>query len=154
MPSKCYIATRNTLWIYARRLKLRRHSHMTYKVDLCFDTNHYSIVSWIKKMRPKVFNPVIWKYKYSHVITCVEVEHGRNHLITGHWWKPLTSVREITNNVSDSQGTLVQSNECESMIWGRTFGGISRSGVNNENPRRMWGNPPLRHSSSKVPICF
>jgi hypothetical protein len=28
------IATKNTLWIYARRLKLWQHSHMTYKVDL------------------------------------------------------------------------------------------------------------------------
>jgi hypothetical protein len=24
------------------------------------------------------------KYESNHVITCVEVEHGRNHLITGH----------------------------------------------------------------------
>jgi hypothetical protein len=24
------------------------------------------------------------KYESDHVITCVEVEHGRNHLITGH----------------------------------------------------------------------
>jgi hypothetical protein len=23
-------------------------------------------------------------YESDHVITCVEVEHGRNHLITGH----------------------------------------------------------------------
>ena len=56
---KCYITTRNTLWIYVRRLELRQHSHMTYKVDLCTDTNHtYSIATWIKKMRPRVFNPV------------------------------------------------------------------------------------------------
>jgi hypothetical protein len=24
------------------------------------------------------------KYESNHVITCVEFEHGRNHLITGH----------------------------------------------------------------------
>jgi hypothetical protein len=24
------------------------------------------------------------KYESNHVITCVEVEHGKNHLITGH----------------------------------------------------------------------
>jgi hypothetical protein len=24
------------------------------------------------------------KYESDHVITCVEVKHGRNHLITGH----------------------------------------------------------------------
>ena len=35
MPSKYRIATKNTLWIYARKFKLRRHSHETYKVDLC-----------------------------------------------------------------------------------------------------------------------
>jgi hypothetical protein len=82
---KCYIAARNTLWLYVRRLELRRHSHVTYKVDLCTETNHtYSIVAWIKKMRPEVFNPVTWKYESSHAITCAEVKHGRNHLITGH----------------------------------------------------------------------
>jgi hypothetical protein len=35
-------------------------------------------------MRSSVFNPVVHKYKYSHAITGVEVEHGINHLITDH----------------------------------------------------------------------
>ena len=35
-----------------------------------------------------------------------EVEHGRNHLITGQLCEPLTSAREITINVNDSQDTL------------------------------------------------
>ena len=43
------------------------------------------------------------------------VEHGRNHLITDHWYIPLTDAREITNDDNDSQGTLVHSNECEWM---------------------------------------
>ena len=43
-------------------------------------------------------------------------------------------MREITINVNDSQDTLVQSNECESMSLGRTLDEISRSGVDNENP--------------------
>ena len=42
-----------------------------------------------------------------------EVEHGRNHLITGQLCEPLTSTREFTINVNDSQGTLVQSTKCE-----------------------------------------
>jgi hypothetical protein len=58
---------------------------MTYKVDLCANLNHtYSITAWIKKMRPRVFRPITGKYESSHAITCAEVEHGRNHLITGH----------------------------------------------------------------------
>ena len=60
-------------------------------------------------MRSRVFNPVVRKYESNHAITGVEVEHGRNHLITGHWWKPLTSAREITIDVNDSQGIEVQS---------------------------------------------
>ena len=35
----------------------------------------------------------------------VDVEHGRNHLITGQWCKPLTSVGETTRNVNGSQST-------------------------------------------------
>ena len=36
-----------------------------------------------------------------------EVEHGRNHLITCQWWKPLTSARDTTINVKDSQGVEI-----------------------------------------------
>jgi hypothetical protein len=53
------------------------------------------------------------KYESNHVITCVEVKHGRNHLITGHQCIPLASAREITIDVDDSQGTTVQSIDCE-----------------------------------------
>ena len=56
----------------------------------------------------------------NHVNRCPDVEHGRNHLITGQWCEPLTSAREITINVNDSQGTLVRSNECEWMSWSQT----------------------------------
>ena len=44
---------------------------------------------------------------------CVDVEHGRNHLITDQCGILLTSMREITNDDNDSQGNLVHSNECE-----------------------------------------
>jgi hypothetical protein len=37
-----------------------------------------------KRMISRVFNIVTQKYESNHVITCVEVEHGRNHLITNH----------------------------------------------------------------------
>jgi hypothetical protein len=53
------------------------------------------------------------KYESYHVITCVEVKHGRNHLITGHRCIPLTSAREIIIDANDSQGAIVQSIDCE-----------------------------------------
>ena len=63
--------------------------------------------------QPRVIIPIpIW-YESDHVNRCLDVEHGINHLITGQWCEPLTSVREITINVNDSQGTLVHSSECE-----------------------------------------
>jgi hypothetical protein len=52
-------------------------------------------------------------YDPNHVNRCLDVEHGRNHLIIGQWCKLLTSAREIIINVNDSQGTLVHSIECE-----------------------------------------
>ena len=63
--------------------------------------------------QPRVFLLILMRYESNHVNICSDVEHGRNHLITGQWGKPLTSAREITIDVNDSQGTLVQSNECE-----------------------------------------
>ena len=63
--------------------------------------------------RPRVFLPIPMWYKSNHVNRCLDVEHGRNHLITGQWCEPLTSAREIAINVNDSQGTLVHSSECE-----------------------------------------
>ena len=47
----------------------------------------------------------------------VEVEHGRNHLITGQWCEPLTSVMEITNDNNDSQGIIVHYDEWEWISW-------------------------------------
>ena len=63
--------------------------------------------------QPRVFLPILMWYDSNHVNRCPDVEHGRNHLITGQWCEPLTSVREITINVNASQGTLVHSSECE-----------------------------------------
>ena len=63
--------------------------------------------------QPRVFIPILIWYESNHVNRCLDVEHGRNHLITGQWCEPLTSAREITINVNDSQGTLVHSSKCE-----------------------------------------
>ena len=67
MPSKYSIATRNTLWIYARKFKLRRHNHETYKVDLCVTNYTYSITTWTKRWyrgssipSPKSMNLTMW----------------------------------------------------------------------------------------------
>ena len=94
------IATNYTLWIhvikilhshqkYTVDLCIRKckfiHSHETYKVDLCVNSNHkYTIATWAKKIRSRVFNLVVRKYESNHAITGVEVEHGRNYFITGH----------------------------------------------------------------------
>jgi hypothetical protein len=70
--------------------------------------------------QPRVFLPIPLWYNSNHVNRCLDVEHGKSHLITGQWCEPLTSVREITINVNDSQGTLVHPNECEWMSWSQT----------------------------------
>jgi hypothetical protein len=101
---------------------MTRHSHDQYKVDLC---NSVCVICPIETpsqprqsiyqmiTQPRVFLPIPMWYDSNHVNRCLDVEHGRNHLITGQWCEPLTSAREITINVNDSQGTLVHSTECE-----------------------------------------
>ena len=79
-----------------------------------------------------------------------EVEHGRNHLITGQLCEPLTSVREIIINVNDSQGTPIHSYECEWMDWCRTLEWIFRSKVNDVNLCQERENLSLRHTDLKV----
>ena len=117
-----------------KRLKLG-HSYQTYNVDLCqMDTNlsttmtiqmwiharthiNYSIATWGKQWALNKYRGYSSRLPQSTILSmwlqCLDVEHGRNHLITGQWWEPWTSVREITINVNHSQGTLVQSTECE-----------------------------------------
>ena len=87
-------------------------------------------------------------------LQCSDVEHGRNHLITGQWCEPSTSAREITIDVNDSKGTLVQSLECELMIWCQTFYRIYQSKVNNVNLCRERENLSLRHIDIKVLNLF
>ena len=108
---------------------MTRHSHDQYKVDLC---NSICVIVQEKLLRnlgkvhmkvitqPRVFLLIPMWYESNHANRCPDVEHGRNHLITGQWCELLTSAREITINVNDSQGTLVHSNECEWMSWSRT----------------------------------
>jgi hypothetical protein len=94
------MATNHTLWIHVIMIQ---HSHEKYTVDLCYkdsnldiatrntrwiyvsvQTYEYSIATWIYVTVSRVFISIIPKYESIHVITGVEVEHGRNHLITGH----------------------------------------------------------------------
>jgi hypothetical protein len=58
-----------------------RHTQWIY---VLVQTYEYVIVTWTDIMRSRVFISIVPKYKSSHVITSVEVEHGRNHLITDH----------------------------------------------------------------------
>jgi len=48
-------------------------------------------------------------YESNHVNKGVEVEHDKHHLITGQLFNSLTDMRETTNDVNGSQGTVVQS---------------------------------------------
>ena len=110
------------------------HSYQTYNIYLYHTDANMSttmnIQMWIHAMNhintpsqpgeinecltdTKIFVSSSTKYNYINVITCIDVEHGRNHLIIGQWWKLLIIAREITIDVNDSQGTLVRSTECE-----------------------------------------
>ena len=116
-----------------RRLKFG-HSYQTYNVDLfLMDANmskttdiQCGSMQWLvqniplqlerrqnAQWTPRVFILFLRKYDSIHVNRCIEVEHGRNLLITSQWCEPLTCAREITIIVNDSQGTLVHSTECE-----------------------------------------
>ena len=83
-----------------------------------------------------------------------EVKHGRNLLITSQWCEPLTSEREITIDLNDFQGTLVQSTERQSMSWCRTPSRFHRSKVNDVNLCREWENLSLSHTYLKVLNLF
>ena len=87
-------------------------------------------------------------------LQCSEVEHGRNHLITGQWCEMLTSAREITIDVNDSQGTIVQYTKCEYMIWCRALSRIFWSKVNDVNLCQERENISLRHIDLKVLNLF
>ena len=72
-------------------------------------------------------NVQIWIHAMTHTNTPSQLGESNEHLkntqglrlifhrvlIVNQWWEPLTSVREITIDVDDSQGTLVQYTECE-----------------------------------------
>jgi hypothetical protein len=60
------IAIKHTQWIYVSQIIHILQRNLDHK-----DNTH-----GIQSHRPK--------YESNHVITCVEEEHGRNHLITGH----------------------------------------------------------------------
>jgi hypothetical protein len=94
------MATKHTLWIHVIMI---HHIHEKYTVDICLKnsnsdiaTRHtqwiyvsvqiyeYFIATWTDILRSMVFIAIIHKYESSHVITCVEVKHGRNYLIIGH----------------------------------------------------------------------
>jgi hypothetical protein len=94
------MATNYTLWIHVIMIQ---HSHEKYTMDACYNdsnlnitmqntwwiyvlvqTYEYSIANWTDMAISKVFISIVLKHKSIHVITGVEVKHGRNHLITGH----------------------------------------------------------------------
>jgi hypothetical protein len=60
------IATKHTQWIYVSQI-----IHTPSQPGSLKDN-----IQGLQSHRPK--------YESNHVITCVEVEHGRNHLITSH----------------------------------------------------------------------
>ena len=95
------------------------HSHNHTNVDPCWYFIQYT-PSQPGEKAMSVFNKYpgsLYRLPQSMILSMwlqwSEVKHGRNQLITDQWCKSLTSVREITIDVNDSQGTLVQSTECE-----------------------------------------
>ena len=93
------------------------HNHDHTNVDPCCESCKDSITTWGKQWAlnryPGSSSHLPQSMILSMWLQCFDVEHDRNHLITGQWWEPLTSAREITIDVDDSQGTLVQYHECE-----------------------------------------
>ena len=60
------IAMKHTQWIYVSQNIHILHCNLDHKDN----------IQGLQSHRPK--------YESIHVITCVEVEHGRNHVITDH----------------------------------------------------------------------
>jgi len=59
------------------------------------------------KRVPRVFISILNQYDSNHANTCADVEHGRYRLINSHQCILLTSAREITSCVNESQGNIV-----------------------------------------------
>ena len=66
--------------------------------------------------QPRVFKTPSYDMILAMWLQCLDVEHGRNHLITGHWCIPLTDVRRITIDDDDLQDISAHFVECE-WIW-------------------------------------
>ena len=144
----------DTLWIHTSVTRIHRnhwniqrgaaiqtiHSHRPIQCGSMWQySEQNSIATWDKVCnmlvitRSQGLHPESISTNLAMRINVLDVEHGRNRLITGHWCIPLTSARETTNNDNDPQGTPVQSNEYEYMIWCRILNGIFRSAANDVN---------------------
>jgi len=62
---------------------------------------------------PRVFKTPTYDMIPSMWLQFLEVEHGRNHLITGHWCELLTNARRITIDDDDLQDISTHFIECE-----------------------------------------
>jgi hypothetical protein len=69
-----------------------RHSHDQYNVDLCNNVCDICPIEFLRSLggayikvmaQPRVFIPIPEWYESDHVNGCFDIEHGRNHLITG-----------------------------------------------------------------------
>jgi hypothetical protein len=88
------IATTNTKWIYVTMYVF----FVQWKFLRSLGEAYTKVIA-----QPRVFLPIpIW-YESDHVNGGLDIEHDRNHLITGQWCEPLTILREITINVNDSK---------------------------------------------------
>ena len=63
------------------------------------------LAAWMVETRSRVFISTSRNGTILAMRKWVDVEHGRNHLITSRWCKLLTSVRETTSDVNGSQST-------------------------------------------------
>ena len=120
---------------------------------ICLYNHEYkiSLQLGLMKLDPGPWSPSLDpQYDSNDVSECLEVEHGRNHLITDQWHEPLTSVRETTTNDNGSQGTPSRIYEVWISDMKLNTHRIIWSKANDENHSSKARNLPLRHAVFKV----
>ena len=158
----------NTMQIHGSTDRLNTNVGLWWHYNTSMTDTKWIHVIWLKQTpsQPrekamndfKIYPGYLSRLPQSTILTMwlqwYEVEHGRNHLITDQWCELLTSAGEITIDFNDSQCTLVQSPECEWMIWCWTLSQVYWSKVNDVNLCWERENLSLRHMDLKVLNLF
>ncbi len=75
-----------------------------YTMDLC---SYHNLHTTYRNKFPWGLHPTTIYYNYNHLNKSVDVENGRDHLISCQWCESLTSARRIIINVNDFQYSIV-----------------------------------------------